>query len=196
MLAEPELFLPNEELLESDAFHEVAISEVENLLKTQPELAQAFVEKYLNKELSWDSFTPVERSLLLHFLLESKFSDDVPAAIAALRKEDFVRIPPSPEEFLNTPTYLGPLYKRIYKPWREDVQYILDPKNGIHEAIFPGAIRTGKTFAAILCQMYKLVILSSLRNPPSYFGLADNTSLYFGLFTLSLEKAEGALAET
>lgn len=197
MLAEPELFLPEEDFLESDAFHEIAISEVENLLKTQPELAQAFVEKYLKKELSWDSFTPVERSLLLHFLLESRLSDPgASAAIAALRKEDFVRIPPSPEEFLNTPTYLGPIYKKIYKPWREDLLYILDPKNGIHEAIFPGAIRTGKTFASILAQMYKLVILSCLRNPPTYFGLAENTSLYFGLFTLSLEKAEGALADT
>jgi len=187
----------SEESLEAAAFQELAISEVEKLLKFHPAASQQFLEKFLKKQLSWDSFLPVERSILLHFLLENTAGRlEESTAISALLKEDFIRTPPSPEEFLNTPTYLGPIYNKIYPPWRENLTFCLNPRNEIHEMIFPGAIRTGKTWSAIIAQMYKLTILSCLRNPPSYFGLADNTSLYFGLFTLSLEKAEGALADT
>ena len=187
---EPDTILP------VNAWQEMAISEIEELIKNNPHISGKFLEKYINKEISWDSFTPVERSILLHFFLEQKISDsEESAAIAALRKEDFIRTPPTPEEFLNTPSYLGPIYKKIYKPWREDLGYCLDPKNQIHEMCLPGAIRTGKTMASIIAQMYKLTMLSCLRNPPMYFGLTENTQLYFGLFTLSLEKAEGSLGE-
>jgi intein/homing endonuclease len=51
------------------------------------------------------------------------------------------------------------------------------------------------TRIAIIAQLYKLYVLSCLKNIPRYFGLDDATKLCFGLFTLSLSKAESALSD-
>ena len=51
------------------------------------------------------------------------------------------------------------------------------------------------TRIAIISQLYKLYTLSCLKNIPRYFKLDDATKLCFGLFTLSLSKAESALSD-
>jgi hypothetical protein len=193
----PEEFTEEELLIARSSYgdSELAQTEAEKLLRERPEIAQQLVEQYLKSSIKWDDFTPVERNLLLQVLIEKKaISDGESDAIKALIEADFVRTPPTPEEFLDNPEYLGPIAKTVYPYWRENLLYALDPKNEIHEVAIKGSIGSGKTYFAILAQMYKLAVLSCLRNIPAYFGLSESTKICFGLFTLSLTKAETALS--
>ena len=176
---------------------ELEATEVETLLRQRPELARAFVEKCAKGELNWEAFTPVERGLILHGTVEAQFKEpNEIQAIQALVDADWLREPPSAEEFVNNPKYLGEeMSKAIYAPWRKDLIYVLDPKNEIHEWILSGGIGVGKTRIAIIAQLYKLCVLTCLRNIPAYFGLDSATSISFGLFSLSLEKADAAISD-
>ena len=197
-----QLILPSNEIvtpLNSLPFllPELESTEVEELLRKKPELARAFVEKCAKGEINWEAFTPVERGLILHGTLESQFKQpEEIQAIQALVDADWLRQPPSPEEFVNNPKYLGAeMSAAIYPPWRKDLIYVLDPKNEIHEWILSGGIGVGKTRIAIIAQLYKLCVLTCLRNIPAYFGLDSATSISFGLFSLSLEKADSAISD-
>lgn len=176
---------------------ELEVSEVESLLKDHPEAARIFVERCAKGELNWEQFTPAERGLILHASLESQLKKPEEISVVhALRDADWLRTPPTPEEFVNDPRYLGAeMSKAIYAPWRRDLIYVLNPKNEIHEWILSGGIGVGKTRIAIIAQLYKLCVLTCLRNIPAYFALDSATTISFGLFSLSLEKAESAISE-
>jgi hypothetical protein len=199
-MSKSNIILPGQDELEKVLpffLPEVEVTEVEKFIKDNPQVARAFVEKYAKGELDWSSFTPHERGILLHGVVEASIKDpDQIAAIKALKDADWLREPPTPEEFVNDPKYLGKeISKSIYAPWRKDLIYVLDPKNEIHEWILSGGIGVGKTRIAIIAQLYKLCVLTCLRNIPSYFGLDNATTISFGLFSLSLEKAESAISE-
>lgn len=105
-------------------------------------------------------------------------------------QEDFVRIPPTPEEFLTDPYYVGVKAKALYPKWREELLYVLDPKNNITEWLITGAIGTGKSFASIFAQAYKFAYLACLKNPQKFSGLADDTSIVFSVFNLTIDKTQ------
>ena len=193
------LLLPNTELIETvdPGWLEATESEVESLLKLHPEAAQRFMQKYVSREINWDQFSPSERHLLMKILVDKVATKDEidQLAFKALIEADYVRTPVSPEEFLSDPQYLGPIGATIYPYWREQLIHALDPKNTIFQMILTGGIGVGKTRIAIIAQLYKLYVLSCLKNIPRYFGLDDATKLCFGLFTLSLSKAESALSD-
>jgi hypothetical protein len=176
---------------------ELEVSEVELLLREHPEIARVFVERCAKGELNWEQFTPAERGIILHAVLESKMKKpEEIQVIQALRDADWLRVPPTPEEFVDDPKYLGiDMSKSIYAPWRKDLIYVLNPKNEIHEWILSGGLGVGKTRIAIIAQLYKLCVLTCLRSIPAYFGLDSATTISFGLFSLSLEKAQSAISE-
>lgn len=170
-------------------------TEAEKLMREDPTLVDSLVERYLHKEISIADFAPSERQFLLQVLLEKKaMSQDESLAVKALMEADYVRTPPTPEEFLENPLYLGRVKDEIYPYWKEQLKYVLDPKNQIYSVAVKGSIGSGKTWFSILCQLYKLIHLSCLRNIPAYFKLSETTKITFGLFTLSLAKADMALA--
>lgn len=195
-----QLILPSEKKIDTSLpflLPELEQTEVEVLLRNNPELAYTFVQKYSKGEVNWTAFTPAERGVLLHGLLDAQLKrPEEISAIKALTDADWLRPPPTPEEFLNDPKYLGEeMSKAIYAPWRKDLIYILDPKNEIHQWILSGGIGTGKTKISIIAQLYKLCVLTCLRNIHAYFGLDSSTTISFGLFSLSLQKAESAISE-
>ncbi len=124
---------------------EKEITEVEQLLKSSPKAAEAFVKKCAKGEISWEDFTPTERYILSNICVEGSFNDKTEiAALKALRDVDYIRVPPTPEEFVNDPKYLGDVAKQLYPKWKEELIYILDPKNEIYLHIVSGAIGSGK----------------------------------------------------
>ena len=173
---------------------DLQVTEVERLLKLSPRAAEAFIKKCAHGDVNLTDFTPTERHILTNICLEGSFKDKAEiSALKALRDVDYIRTPPTPEEFLTDPKYLGPITPRIYPKWKEELLYVLDPKNEIYLHIIGGAIGIGKTYTAIISQLYKLAVLSCLKNIPAYFNLTESTSIYFALFTISLGKAEAAL---
>lgn len=129
---------------------ELEVTEIEKFIKDNPAIARVFIEKYAKGEIAWESFTPHERGILLHGIVEASVKDpEQIAAIKALKDADWLREPPTPEEFVNDPKYLGKeISKSIYAPWRKDLIYVLDPKNEIHEWILSGGIGVGKCVSA------------------------------------------------
>ena len=143
----PDKFTEEEQDILNQPFEysELAQTEAERLLREKPAVAQQLVEQYLKNTIKWDDFTPSERNLLLQVLIEKKaVSEGESTAIKALIEADYVRTPPSPEEFLDDPQYLGPIGKTIYPYWREHLLYALDPKNQVHEVAIKGSIGSGK----------------------------------------------------
>ena len=78
----PSLLIPNSPInevispLQSLPFllPELASSEVEEVLRNNPEVAYKFVEKCAKGELDWNQFTPMERGLILQSTVEAKLN--------------------------------------------------------------------------------------------------------------------------
>ncbi len=176
---------------------ELENTEVEKILRAKPEIAKKFIEKMAKGEIGWEDFNPHERGLLLHGAVESSYKNaDEISVIKSLREADWLRTPPTIEEFLEDPKYLGvQMSQALYKPWKEDLKYVLNPKNEIYSWVLSGGIGVGKSKIAIIAQLYKLAVLTCLKNINEYLGLDNATQISFGLFSLSLDKVEGALSE-
>lgn len=114
---------------------ELEKTEVEILLRRNPNAAKAFVDRCAKGEIDWEAFTPAERGIITNTIVEATISGtNELQAIKALREADWFRTPATPEEFVNDPKYLGQeMSTRIYAPWRKDLIFVLDPKNEIHE---------------------------------------------------------------
>lgn len=189
----PSIVLPERPLF---ILPELEVTEIEAMLKQHPEAAYTFAERYMDGTTRWEDFTEAERGIILHALVDSQLNrGKTPDAVKALYDLDWVRKPPTPEEFITNPLYLGKIAKTLYEPWKRDLIYVLNPKNEIHEWILSGGIGVGKTRIAIIAQLYKLAVLTCLRNIPAYYALDPATKINFGLFTLSLAKADSALAD-
>jgi hypothetical protein len=106
---------------------------------------------------------------------------------------DYDEIPVTPQEFLNSRFYMGDFVDTLYPKWKEELLYILDPKNGINEWVVYGSIGTGKTSAACVAQLYKLYWLTCMKSPQLLFGLAPHFPVYFAFFSITKGKAEDAI---
>jgi hypothetical protein len=106
---------------------------------------------------------------------------------------DYEEKPVTPYEFLHSKFYLGDFVDSLYPKWKEELLYILDPKNAINEWVIYGSIGTGKTSAACVAQLYKLYWLTCMKSPQRLFGLAPHFPVYFAFFSVTKGKAEDAI---
>lgn len=136
------IIAPNQELFFNN---DLEITEVIHTLRTIPGAAEAFIKSCSRGKIDWTELTPSERGIILNAVVEAHLTDKKDLiSLKALRDIDYVRTPPTPEEFITDPKYLGTWSKRIYPKWREELLYVLDPKNEIHEWIQAGSIGSGK----------------------------------------------------
>ena len=92
--------------------------------------------------------------------------------IEEMISEDYDEAPVTPYEFLHDPDYIGYGGQVRLWPILEEAFYeIFEPGNGIHEAIFSGAIGWGKTHLASVCFAYMLYKLSCLKDPQGFYGM-------------------------
>lgn len=106
---------------------------------------------------------------------------------------DYDEVPVGPKEFLSSRYYMGSFVGSLYPRWREELEFVLDPKNNINEWILYGSIGTGKTSAACVAQLYKLYWLTCMKCPQKLFGLAEHFPVYFAFFSVTKGKAEDAI---
>lgn len=125
-------------------------SELEEMLRADPELAKAFFLKCTRKDefFSWEALTPEERGIAVRAYLDS--GSEINEVARALLDVDYIRQPVHVEEFLEDPQYLGEFSKEIYAPWRRDLTYVLDPKNQIFEWCFSGDTKVRTPFEGTL----------------------------------------------
>lgn len=132
---------------------------------------------------------PWEQQKIVSIISELQ-SNGESLSLREIWQEDFIRVPPTPEEFMTDDYFVGRRARDLFPKWREELLYVLDPRNSIREWIITGAIGSGKSFAATFAQAYKLCIIACMRNPQKYYGLAEDTSLVFSVFNLTIEKTE------
>ncbi len=104
--------------------------------------------------------------------------------------DQYERYPVSPREFIEDPYFLGDLVGNLHERWKEELEVVLDTNRGISEWILKGAIGTGKTTCAAIAQTYKIYMLSCLRDPAEYYGLLPGSRIVFGIFSITLSKAD------
>jgi hypothetical protein len=88
---------------------------------------------------------------------------------------EWQRTPVDMKTFVMDPYYLGNTCDNLYPAWLEDLTDLFS--GGYREAIFTGAIGTGKTFAASIGICRILYILSCMKDPHRSFGIAANSNI-------------------
>lgn len=102
--------------------------------------------------------------------------------------------PPTPEEFL-TEKYLGPTATTLYPHVKKAFIDFLDPTKPYRTIVLYPYIGFGKSFEAVLINLYIGVHLSMMRNPWKFFGQSPGT-VYTQVFcAASLKKSSELLFE-
>ena len=150
-----------------------------------------------------NSLSPEERALALEILKEisqeghSDILDD-------LRYSDFEEIPVDIMTFISEEQYLGRgLYIvdeytgerkcTVFPYWLEKLQEIF-PDNlttRYNTLILTGSIGLGKSFIAVICQLYLLYRMLCLKDPYTYYGLQPIDKITFSMLNVTLDAAQG-----
>ena len=124
-----------------------------------------------------ESLTDEEREVfyLLVDELKSGKAAERKSLLWSMRDADFIREPVDIETFVRDPYYLGNTCDGLYSKWMEDLKELFS--DTYDEAIFTGAIGTGKTFTASIGVCRILYEISCLRDPQKTFGLATGSNI-------------------
>ena len=111
--------------------------------------------------------------------------------VTKLYEADFIVRPPTINEFLDDPYYMGVVGADIYPKWREDLEYkIFDPRHNITEVILTGCIGGGKSTVANIIMLYIMTKVFCMRDPIKTLGFMQGSNIFFALFNITLEQAK------
>lgn len=107
------------------------------------------------------------------------------AAVAPAR-DKFLQPPVDPRTFLTHPDYMG----GVFNLWPKVLDAVVDCCEGEYvEAVFTGAIGTGKSTAAAAVTAYHLYLVMNLRNPHRELEIAENSEISFAFQSLQSKAA-------
>jgi len=126
-------------------------------------------------ERDLETLTPGEREVIE--AIAAEMLDPVGSAdlLHTLGDLEWIRTPVDMKTFCMDPYYLGNTCDTVYPTWLEDLTEIFS--DSYREAVFTGAIGTGKTFAASIGICRLLYILSCMRDPHRSVGIAANSNI-------------------
>ena len=150
-----------------------------------------------------DGLSPEERKLALEILKE--YSQDGQSPILEdLKYSDFEEIPVDIMTFISEEKYLGRgLWIKdeftgerkctVFPYWLDKLQEIF-PDNittRYNTVILTGSIGLGKSFIAVVCQLYLLYRMLCLKDPYTYYGLQPIDKITFSMLNVTIEAAQG-----
>ena len=150
-----------------------------------------------------DALSAEERALAMQILREYA-TEGSSALLEDLKYSDFEEIPVDIMTFISDDRYLGRgLYSvdeftgerkcTVFPYWLEKLQEIF-PDNlttRYNTLILTGSIGLGKSFVAVLCQLYLLYRMMCLKDPYTYYGLQPIDKITFSMLNVTLEAAQG-----
>lgn len=140
-----------------------------------------------------DSLTQYERNLVINWMSEAIVEGKVETTFHdVLWETDYVRKPPTIEEFIEDDYYFGRSASFLHENWKQDLKAVFAPGAPYFEWIFTGAIGVGKTTVACVGMGYKLCVLSCLRDPARYYGLLPDEKIVFGIYSSTITQASDA----
>jgi hypothetical protein len=134
-----------------------------------PSEEAAFLERDL------DALSVEEREAVQHILQDLATPDGNLSLLQTIGVLEWQRTPVDMKTFVMDPYYLGNTCDNLYSAWLEDLTELFS--GGYREAIFTGAIGTGKTFSASIGICRILYILSCMKDPHRSFGIAANSNI-------------------
>ena len=152
---------------------------------------------------AFEGLTPEEKALALEIL--KQYSQEGKSDILEdLQYADFEEVPVDIMTFISEEQYLGRgLYivdeytgKRkctVFPYWLEKLQEIF-PDNlttRYNTLILTGSIGLGKSFIAVICQLYLLYRMLCLKDPYTYYGLQPIDKITFSMLNVTLDAAQG-----
>lgn len=150
-----------------------------------------------------DQLSPEEKELAMSILRE--YSETGQSEIFEdLKYSDFEEIPVDIMTFISDEQYLGRgLYIKdeftgerrctVFPYWVEKLQEIF-PDNlttRYNTVILTGSIGLGKSFIAVVCQLYLLYRMLCLKDPYTYYGLQPIDKITFSMLNVTIEAAQG-----
>jgi hypothetical protein len=144
-----------------------------------------------------------ERKLALEILRQYS-EDGTSSLLDHLKYGDFEEVPVDIDTFLDDDRYLGKgLWEvdarsgtrrcTIFPYWRETLKQLF-PDNlttAYNTLILTGAIGIGKSFAAVIAQLYLLYRMLCLKDPYGYFGMQPIDKITFSMLNITLDAAQG-----
>ena len=107
----------------------------------------------------------------------------------------FLTQPVSPREFLENPYYLGVdengigLTATLHDKLKEDFIRVHDNPE-LEEVVLTGGIGWGKSFFMEISIIYQIYLLSCLKEPAMYFGLAKNSKIAIMIISITQKQAK------
>ena len=150
-----------------------------------------------------DGLSTEERKLALEILNELS-QNGQSEILEDLKYSDFDEIPVSIDEFISNDKYLGKgLYIKdpftgerkctVFPYWLETLRDIF-PDNlttRYNTIILTGSIGLGKSFCAVIIQLYLLYRMMCLKDPYMYYGMQPLDKITFSMLNVTLEAASG-----
>ena len=160
----------------------------------------------MSNEINLDqlnNLSPEERALALEILKEYS-QEGYSTLLEELKYSDFEEIPVDIMTFISEEKYLGRgLYSvdeftgerkcTVFPYWLEKLKEIF-PDNittRYNTIVLTGSIGLGKSFIAVICQLYLLYRMMCLKDPYTYYGLQPIDKITFSMLNVTLEAAQG-----
>jgi hypothetical protein len=150
-----------------------------------------------------NNLSPEERALALEILKEYS-QEGKSDTLNELKYSDFEEIPVDIMTFITEEKYLGrglwivdeftgERKCTVFPYWLEKLQEIF-PDNlttRYNTIVLTGSIGLGKSFIAVICQLYLLYRMMCLKDPYTYYGLQPIDKITFSMLNVTLEAAQG-----
>jgi hypothetical protein len=138
--------------------------------------------------------TPEERQALELLLADQqlrsqgKLTPGVPSLLETVERIEWRETPVDMRTFVFDEYYLGKTCDGLYEVHFRDMQELFD-RGGYHEAIWTGAIGTGKSFSASIGMCRILYELSIMVDPHGAFKIARNSPIHLVCFSVTEDLA-------
>ena len=150
-----------------------------------------------------NNLSPEERALALEILREYS-QEGFSSLLEDLKYSDFEEVPVDIMTFISDERYLGRgLYSvdeftgerkcTVFPYWLDKLKEIF-PDNlttRYNTIVLTGSIGLGKSFIAVICQLYLLYRMMCLKDPYTYYGLQPIDKITFSMLNVTLEAAQG-----
>lgn len=136
------------------------------------------------------SLSPTELELF-NGLIEEIHSTGSLDALDDLWRVDYVRRPPTIEEFLQDDYWLGQRTRPsnesegVYPGWKEILIRDFNLGSQIHNTVISGSLGIGKSFIGCIILLYRLVLARLLRSPSTQFGMTKGSQIYYSILSIT-----------
>jgi len=157
------------------------------------------LDKYFGDELDKKIISNLNESekILLEkgiedLLREDKSEKSSSSLMDILWERDYVRKPPSMEEFITDDYWIGSMLRYdpefgsgIYPAWREKLVRDFNLGSRVHNLVITGSLGTGKTWIMVIILLYKITLVRLLKHPAQFFGLSKDSPIVFSLLSVT-----------